>query len=153
MKPQDKNYCPYKEYWFGPGDEAQAKPAGFRFKRGALLKAKPGYLSNFRSLENGRVLTTPIDFSENSVVFLLSYDSNILNFKVTDPYSLKSKLVETTEHTFTFLHGEKIWTFVLKTWGQHCKNRHNEMWCKARKALKHPAKKPKKHPKGFCFDD
>lgn len=89
----------------------------------------------------------------NSVLLLLNYDSNLIKHRVSDPITFKSQYVEATEHTFTFLVGEKMETMTLTVWGKYYASRHNEMWIKARKVRTHPVKKPKKRGKGFSFDE
>lgn len=151
------NYCPYKEYWFGPGEEPQTKPAGFRFKRGTLLKLRPEYqTSQYQTLEAGVVLEGAAIVPRlplQHILLLLNYDSNLVKHRVFDPLDRHPQYVEATEHKFTFLVGEKMETVTLTVWGKYYTSRHNEMWIKARKIRTHPAKKPKKRGKGFSFDE
>lgn len=166
MKKKQQIYCPYKEYWFGSGEEAQEKPAGFKFKRGTLLKLKSkrwmndeSYFTHYHThydgnQPNGRAVTFPEGFTEKTIALLVDYDSEISRTKFWDPCFWKSTWTSTTKHTFTFLYGEKWQSVVLHVWGQENeRNRHNEMWHKARKPRKLPKKKRKRLGRGFAFED
>lgn len=162
-------YCPNKEYWFGHGEEAQAKPAGCRFKRGALLKPRqsrnPVFGVGYETVAAGKVVTLSPELryiDTDSVLFLLDYNSEIVRRKVwidsitigrVSGKPMVQEWIEATQHTFTFLFGEKMGTLVLVTWGDGYKSLHNDMWHKARKPRQPPQKKPRKPPKGFSFDD
>lgn len=83
---------------------------------------------------------------------LLDYDCGFVHRKEFTDVGVNRKWVLSTEHIFTFLLGEKIFTFTLAVWGDFFKNHHNTMWMKARKPRKPPLKKPKKRTPGFSLD-
>lgn len=157
MPGKKPDYCPYKEHWFGPGEEAQAKPAACKFKRGSLIRVRPHYLGGgYATPETGREFDLSPELrriDENSVMMLLMYDSSLVQKRVWNEKDGKYQYVEATEHLFTFLWGEKMGTLTLTVWGQWYRDVHNEMWRKAHKPRKPPQKKPKKRAKGFSFDN
>jgi len=160
MKKRKQDFCPYKEYWFGNEEEAQEKPAGFKYKRGTLLKLRrKSYLPNARwerSLAtfspNGRTLRFPSGFDSNTIIMIFDYDSEPGKIKLWDDRKDKGVWVKTVLHTFTYLCGEKWESITLEVWGDNCKL-HNEMWHKARKPRKPPMRKQKRRPASFSFDE
>lgn len=158
-------FCPYKEYWFGYGEEAQAKPSGFKYKRGTLLKLKSTLATGYETVANGKNISYTNGLrhvDDKSVLLLLNYDSTIVSRRVllndvtmswANSKASIYEHVEAVKHQFTFLFGEKIESLTLVTWGEAYKTTHNEMWHKARHPRVLPQKKRKKPPKGFCLDD
>lgn len=161
-KQQKQEHCPNKEHWFGEGEEAQAKPAGFKFKRGTLLKVKDkGVLSNYshnasyqRFEPYGRKVTVPQGFDEDTIFLIYDYNSEEGKIRMWDEYNRKNTYVPTVKHTFTFLFGERWDSITLEVWGLNTnRDMQNEMFHKARKFRKPPKKKRKKYGGGFAFDE
>lgn len=157
-KPQ---FCPYKEYWFGPGDEAQAKPTGCKFKRGLLLKLRDvEYIRPYCTdktkwaAPSGRKIECSAKLDANTIIMLIDYDSRFEKVRIWNEDNAKNEWVEGICHDFMFLHGEKLHTLSVTLWGQRLpREDQNKMWHKARKPRVLPKPKRKTLRTGFMFDE